>query len=800
MPNKKPKNLWHVWEDEMKSFKNFLKYPSPDTTIRHWQRYLLFVFMQELSKNVLNENETFDSIIGRIIEGLQIGCGFKRIRVYLVIKKDEDTKILFLYRTSKNHGPIKKDLILKVEKDIDDATDTLFYKKPIAVGDVNEIKLVHIEELQIKGPYAAIPLLVENTPYGLICADTASTETPLKSSHKINYLEYKEYFDTFARTIMAAIENRKIFEQQKELLKMRDYFLVMLEDAVKKAHNLNSVLIIIRDSCKNLIKNLSNTCLIIKEPFTNKHTTPSDKCSKKDKDCNRCFESNPLISVTFKSGKPQMLNKESTYPILFEKEVIGVLYLEGKETIVLDINEAKILDIIIKMAAILIMTARNYERMIKQSTTLYEAGQFTLKMKDFREWFHPVMEEVMDIISRENRHFHLVMVEEVEGETKLFIRETSDLFIEGKPPISFREKLLNKEIPKDTSLSGLVIKEKKSKIINDVEKNQKLREDDPNRLPIYLYGLDTKAEVAIPLIVRESSEKEKVIGILIIDSIIPNDFRTFDIKFHETIANYLAITIHNQQLYEERTRYQEKVYREDRRMALQIFMKSFFHDVVPSVQGIRSQINVMRLDGKEKWEENLEALDCEADNVLSRYEKLKKDFSGTHFDKSVIKSIRELIFNSLKTAEITRGLGVVPIKGNYKDTELTIECYPVFIEMAFRAIIYNAIKYSQKVEPEKRYLEIDVKQTVEDEKILISFENRAEEMIPQDKLEEIFKPFVRIAKMVKGEGLGLSLAAECIKKLHDGDIWAENIEKKSAVCFNISLPRTLKISTEYQNE
>ena len=225
------------------------------------------------------------------------------------------------------------------------------------------------------------------------------------------------------------------------------------------------------------------------------------------------------------------------------------------------------------MAAILIKTARNYERIIRQGTALYEAGQFTMKMRDFREWFHPVMEKVMDIIGRENRSFHLVMVEEVEGETKLFIRETSDLFKKEKPPISFREKLLNVKIPQDNSLSGLVIKEKKSKIIYNVEKNLKLREDDPNRLPIYLYGLDTKTEVAIPLIIRESNEKEKVIGILVIDSIIPNDFKNFDLQFHETIANYLAITIHNQQLYEERTRYQEKVYREDRSMALQIFMK-----------------------------------------------------------------------------------------------------------------------------------------------------------------------------------------------------------------------------------
>ena len=186
-----------------------------------WQRYLLFIFMQELSKNVLNENESFNSIIDKIIEGLQIGCGFERVRVYLVKKKDGDTKILDVYRTSKDHGPIDKDLILEVKENVDPATDTLFKKEPIAVGDVNKLKLKYKDRLHIKGPYAAIPLLVENNPYGLICADTASPGKSFKSSHKVNYLEYKEYFDTFARTIMAAVENRKMFEDQKELLIMR---------------------------------------------------------------------------------------------------------------------------------------------------------------------------------------------------------------------------------------------------------------------------------------------------------------------------------------------------------------------------------------------------------------------------------------------------------------------------------------------------------------------------------------------------------------------------------------------------
>jgi len=82
MFKKKGEDSWKRWEKEVKKFRKASKYNPPDTTTRHWQRYLMFVFKQELIKNVLNENESIDSIIDRIMDALQIACGFKRVRFY----------------------------------------------------------------------------------------------------------------------------------------------------------------------------------------------------------------------------------------------------------------------------------------------------------------------------------------------------------------------------------------------------------------------------------------------------------------------------------------------------------------------------------------------------------------------------------------------------------------------------------------------------------------------------------------------------------------------------------------------
>jgi K+-sensing histidine kinase KdpD len=286
-----------------------------------------------------------------------------------------------------------------------------------------------------------------------------------------------------------------------------------------------------------------------------------------------------------------------------------------------------------------------------------------------------------------------------------------------------------------------------------------------------------------------------MIGVLVIDSIIPNDFKDFDLKFHETIANSLAIAIHNQKIYAEHARYQEERFSLDRSLALQAFMISFFHDITAPVQEIRSRINILGMQRESKWKDNLALLEELSEKLLFSYNEFVKDFTRP-FSEPVRTSIREIIENSLENVERTKGLGINKIEGNFENSEINIECYMVFVEMAFRSIINNAVKYSRGVEPEDRYLKINVNTNNGDNLVIVSFESSSEEEIPHGKLSEIFKPFARFSKIEQGQGLGLSLAAECIN-FHNGEIYAENVKGKSAVRFIISLPQTLRIKKEY---
>ncbi len=922
--------------------------------------------MQELSKNLLNEHETFESIIDRIIVAIQVGCGFECVRFYRVTDKT-----IYLDRISEGHDPVEKEKLRLPIDEKDDAAETLFTGEPLLLEDAGKAHLKFREYLNLKGPYAAIPLLVEGKPLGVISANISHSGKPEE-----NILRFPEYFDqvdTFARHIIASVGNRKIFEQrnqnikqlklidkfakliqsetekdkllnelvhqsvrlvkatgghlkltdkqtgewksvasygkdvtqpdmdkpqplefsnlvlegqdaliindltknplmeknkrfckrhsykeylrrlenrksviivpllkherevigvldvhsnikdhfseadkenlkalvnsvisavdktqqlerQEELLSMWDKLLLMLKQAVREAHNVNSVLETIRDSCMKLVgakNNIKIVCLLMKDPHTNELITPNIKCVRAENNCSICLKETPIIKSAFENKKPQTGGEKIAFPILLKDEVIGILYLESDRNIVLNDNEVKILDVIINTAAILITTARNYEIKIKQGTALYEAVQSAAKMLDFRKWFNKVMNKVMEIINRQNRNFHLVMVEDVNGEIKLFVRECSDLFVEGAQPIPFKDKLQDMELSLDGSLSGLVVKKKKGEIIY-VEKNKKLEDGHPDKLPYNEYDKRIKSEVVIPLKIYEGKEEEEVIGCLVIDSIIPNDFTDFDWKFHETIASYLAIAIHNQRLYKERARYRETLSQTDRTAELHIILNSFFHDIKDPLQEIQCAFNIAKMcedeANEKKYYKKAENLSL---NLLSISDEFSANFAQTVSERKTVK-IQYLITHSLETIEKTRGLDI-EAQGNFKESNIKINCFPQFVELAFRDIINNAIKYSTGLKKSERYLKIDI-QHEGDDSLEIIFENSTKEPIPGEKLESIFDPFMRGTKRMFGKGLGLSLAGLCIK-LHKGEIRAENVKNRKAVRFKITIPKGLIIKT-----
>jgi K+-sensing histidine kinase KdpD len=298
--------------------------------------------------------------------------------------------------------------------------------------------------------------------------------------------------------------------------------------------------------------------------------------------------------------------------------------------------------------------------------------------------------------------------------------------------------------------------------------------------------------VGIPLLITED-DKEKAIGALLIDSKKKDDFNELDWEFLETIANYFATIIYNQQLSDERSQMQANISKTDTATEVDIILNHFFHNIKDPLQEIRCAFNILRLNDDEKeTRDALEQAEKLSNQMLSITEVYSNNFAKTVSKLKTIE-VRKLIDKSLDTIEMTTGLPI-PVHRKYENLAFKINCNPVFIQLAFREIINNAIKYSNKLDEKKRYLKIDIGHSADD-MISITFESSTYKTIPKEKLEEIFNPFRRASTEESGKGLGLSLAGLCVN-LHLGKITARNLEPKNdtkSVQFKVTLHKDFGI-------
>lgn len=137
-----------------------------------------------------------------------------------------------------------------------------------------------------------------------------------------------------------------------------------------------------------------------------------------------------------------------------------------------------------------------------------------------------------------------------------------------------------------------------------------------------------------------------------------------------------------------------------------------------------------------------------------------------------------------------------PLKTHLPETELIAWYNPQLLEKVFYNVLMNAFKYSN--EESVISLNVDVitlnkspyRERVDErvkEAILISVFNEGD-IIPEDKLEEVFEPFYRLknTKSQQGTGIGLSFN-RMIMRLHHSDIWVENIGD-TGVVFKFLIP------------
>jgi GAF domain-containing protein len=599
--------------------------------------------------------------------------------------------------------------------------------------------------------------------------------------------------EELVHSVIHAVTKVLEIEQQRKFAQQREKLLRSIQDALSKTENLQAMLDIIKNSIINseVFSDIKNICLSTKDYQSGALVPQAFNCTKSGENCSGCISQKPILHQAIKEKRMISGGKVLVQPILLNEEPQGALFLEFHRENILSENEKKLLDVIQNGAAILVSTAQKHLSKIKQVRTLYTSGKLQ-KGQDYREWFKEIMQNVMEILGRSNRNFHLVLLENENGQEKLVVKQSDDIYI-GEQKIQVANKAMNMKMPLDGSLCGLAIKEKTCFVIDDIRANQALPDGNPDKLPFLPYNeeKEIRSEMVFPLIVKKG-EEEKAIGALAIDSLIPNDFRHLEKEFIEAITQYLAVTIHNQQLHEKTSHLQDELSRSDRRVELDLMMDSFFHEIKDPMQEIKSCLNVLALQqpGIKNKKEFKKARKL-ADEILTTYkESVKEKPDFLHQEKQV--PVKDLIERSLDTVDRTRGLDI-NLSHNYLHEDISIHCKPVFIEKAFRAIINNALKYSKGIDFADRYLNITTQYISPNRELSICFESSSTEQIPEEMLaEEIFKRKTRGTTQHQGEGLGLWVAKTSVVNMHEGRIKAENVPDKNAVKFTITLPALRK--------
>ncbi len=116
-----------------------------------------------------------------------------------------------------------------------------------------------------------------------------------------------------------------------------------------------------------------------------------------------------------------------------------------------------------------------------------------------------------------------------------------------------------------------------------------------------------------------------------------------------------------------------------------------------------------------------------------------------------------------------------------KNVNTKVKCDKVRMQQVINNLINNSYKYSSS-----GTVRILVQNKQDNLRVSVLDNGIG---IPEDELEDIFKPFVESSKTKTksgGKGLGLALCKEIIEA-HKGKIWAENVEEGSAIHFEIPI-------------
>lgn len=249
-------------------------------------------------------------------------------------------------------------------------------------------------------------------------------------------------------------------------------------------------------------------------------------------------------------------------------------------------------------------------------------------------------------------------------------------------------------------------------------------------------------------------------------------FKTIIMPIYDTqkkISHYIAIRTDITEIKEIK----EKLFAAERLAAIGELSARLSHDIRNPLTTIKNANEILRLNLKEKLDDNSEKLLGFSDRAIERISHQIDDVLG-FVRNNPLKfqscDINEIIHLAINTSKIPDNIVI-----NVHDKSLEIQCDPFQLEIVFTNLIQNSIQALEKGCIDINYVELQ-------DNIIIEFVDSGPG-IPEEIIGKIFDPL--FTSKQRGTGLGLS-SVKKIVEVHGGKIFVKN----NPTTFTITLPKT----------
>jgi PAS domain S-box-containing protein len=413
--------------------------------------------------------------------------------------------------------------------------------------------------------------------------------------------------------------------------------------------------------------------------------------------------------------------------------------------------------------SVLQIVIRDITEQIKQEEledVLYNISRAALTISDFKKFGYFIKEELQKIIDTNN--FFIAMYNEV-----------TDMI---STPVFVDEKEEVEEFSAKDSLTGYVIKTKKSLIINKEEHKKRVNEG-----IVSLIGMAAEKWLGVPLII-----KDKVIGAIVVQSYTnENAYNENDVNLLEFVADQISTTILRKKTDEDLKKALIKAKESDKLKSA--FLANMSHEIRTPMNGIigfsefflepnlsefrrKEYAKVVINSGKRLLSIVNDILDIskiEAGEIKLNYKPV-----------SLNKLLNELyVFYKPKAEENNLELNCVKGLDNFKNV---IEIDNTKLSQVLTNLLSNAFKFTKKGSIEFGYQLIEEKLQFYVKDTGIGIEKKLQDHI----FDRFTQANIDLVKKHKGTGLGLAISKKLVE-LFEGEIWLDSDNNGTTMYFTI---------------